>query len=114
MCQMNGLRVRGFTPLIAIRKRRPHPGSTRSGHAGASARIIASAISWAQWFVARVTGAGGNGHTIVPCRAITFTGRKVPEFFGVSGSMRYAKAMWIDAMVFGDDELTKPGTARRA
>ena len=41
-------RLPGFTPLIAIRKRRPQPESTRPGHAGASARIIASAISWAQ------------------------------------------------------------------
>ena len=45
---MNGFRVRGFTPLIAMRKRRPHPASARPGQAGASARIIASAISWAQ------------------------------------------------------------------
>src|SRR5204862_189909 len=34
------------------------------------------------------TVAGGYGQTIVPCRAITFTGRKVPEFFGVRGSIR--------------------------
>src|SRR5215510_10084957 len=110
MCQMNGLRVRGFMPLIAMRKRRPQPESTRSGQAGASARIIASAISWAQWFVASVTGAGGKGHTIVPCRAITLTGRNVPEFFGVRGSMRYAKAMCTADMVFGNEELTKPET----
>ena len=88
MCQMNGLRVRGLTPLIAMRKRRPHPAMARSGQAGASARMIASAISCAQWFVASVTGAAGLGQTIVPCLAITRTGRKVPEFLGVRGSMR--------------------------
>src|SRR5262245_25697754 len=29
-----------------------------------------------------------------PLLATTSTGRKVPEFFGVRGSMRYAKAIW--------------------
>ena len=60
----------------------------RSGHAGASALITASTISWAQWFVQRVTGAGGFAHTTVPSRAITLSGRNAPSFFGVSGSIR--------------------------
>src|SRR5262245_35815624 len=101
---MNGRRVRGFTPLIAMRKRRPHPAMTRSGHAGARALMIASAISWAQWLVARVTGAGGFGFTMVPFRAITVTGLKVPSFFGVRGSIRKASAMCTADMVLGNDE----------
>ena len=85
---MNGRFVLGFTPWIAMRNRRDHPARTRSGQLGASALMIASAISWAQWFVESVTGAGGRGHTIVPSLAFTVTGRKVPSFFGVRGSMR--------------------------
>ena len=85
---MNGRLVRGFTPLIAIRKRRPQPAIARSGAAGARALMIASAMSWAQWLVDSVTGAGGNGFTIVPGLAITVTGRNVPEFFGVRGSIK--------------------------
>ena len=45
-------------------------------------------MSWAQWLVDSVTGAGGSGFTIVPGLAITVTGRNVPEFFGVRGSIR--------------------------
>ena len=55
MCQMNERPLRGSVPWIAMRNRRPHPAITRSGHAGASARMIASMISCAQWLVARVT-----------------------------------------------------------
>ena len=33
-------------------------------------------------------GAGGYGQTIVPCFALTVSGRNVPSFFGVRGSMR--------------------------
>ena len=55
--------------------------------------MIASMISWAQWLVASVTGAGGFGCTIVPGLVSTFTTRNEPEFFGVRGSMRYASAM---------------------
>src|SRR6516162_4618740 len=51
MCQMKGRLVLGSFPWMAIRKRRPQPARTRSGHAGARALITASAISWAQWFV---------------------------------------------------------------
>src|SRR3989449_11778507 len=93
MCQMNGRFVRGLTPLIAMRKRRPQPAIARSGQAGASALMIASAMSWAQWLVASVTGAGGYGQTIVPCRAITLTGREGPGVFGGRGSIRSANAM---------------------
>ena len=110
MCQMNGRFVRGFTPLIAMRKRRDQPAMARSGHARASALMTASAISCAQWLVASVTGAGGRGCTIVPSRVITFTGRKVPEFFGVRGSMRNASAMCTEDIVLGKDEFTKPFT----
>ncbi len=85
---MNGRFVLGLTPWIAIRKRRDHPAITRSGQLGASALMIASAISWAQWFVESVTGAGGCGQTMVPCLAFTVTGRNVPSFFGVRGSIR--------------------------
>src|SRR6266536_4505990 len=98
---MNGRLVRGFTPWIAIRKRFDHPAIVRSGQAPASALIIASAMSCAQWLVQSVTGAGGNGHTIVPCLAFTVTGLNVPSFFGVRGSIRYANAMWTDDIVFG-------------
>ena len=74
--------------MIAMRKRRPQPAMARSGQAGVSALMIDSAISCAQWLVESVTGAGGLGCTIVPGLRITFTGRKVPEFFGVRGSIR--------------------------
>jgi hypothetical protein len=43
-----GRLVRGFTPEMAMRKRRDQPASTRSGQLLASALITASAISWAQ------------------------------------------------------------------
>jgi hypothetical protein len=42
--------------------------------------------------VARVTGAPGLAHTTVPGLATSVIGRKVPSFFGVSGSMRYDSA----------------------
>jgi hypothetical protein len=50
--------------------------------------MTASAISWAQWFVQSVRGAGAFAHTTVPSLAITVSGRKVPSFFGVWGSIR--------------------------
>src|SRR5581483_11649750 len=108
MCQMNGRPLRGFVPRIAIRKRRDQPATARSGQEPASALIIASAISCAQWLVHSVTGAGGYAHTTVPCFSLTSTGRNVPEFFGVLGSIRKANAMWIADIAFGSDELTKP------
>src|SRR2546428_11550517 len=110
MCQMNGFRVRGLTPLIAIRKRRPHPAIARSGQAGASARMIASAISWAQWFVASVTGAGGEGQTIVPRFAMTLTGRDGSGVFGGRGAMRQGDAMCPADIVVGKDEMMEPDT----
>ena len=48
--------------------------------------------------------------TIVPGLAITFTGRNVPEFFGVRGSIRYANAMCTADIVLGRAEFTKPVT----
>src|SRR5207253_2413813 len=87
-CQMNGRSVRGLTPWRAMRKRLDQPAMTRSGHERARALSTASAMSWAQWFVQSVTGAGGSGQTIDPGRARTLTGRNVPAFFGVRGSSR--------------------------
>src|SRR5262249_4790836 len=84
--------------------------STRSGQAGASALITDSAISCAQWFVQRVSGAGGLAHTTVPAFAITVSGRNVPSFFGVSGSLRYARAMATADRLCGYGEVTKPIT----
>ena len=98
---MNGRPLRGSVPWIAMRKRRPQPASTRVGQAGASALITDSAISCAQWFVQRVSGAGGFAHTTVPALAITVSGRNVPSFFGVSGSIRYARAMATAERMFG-------------
>ena len=60
----------------------------RSGQAGASALMIASMISWAQWLVQSVTGAPGLAQTTVPSLAITESGRNAPSFLGVSGSIR--------------------------
>ena len=65
-CQMNFRCVRGSVPAIAMRKRRPHPAMARSGHASASAVMIASTISFAQWLVHSVTGAPSFAHTTVP------------------------------------------------
>ena len=60
-------RARVRRPEIAMRKRRPQPAMARSGQAGASALMIASAISCAQWLVASVTGArADSAHTTVP------------------------------------------------
>ena len=83
-----GILARGSLPWRAIRKRRPQPAIARSGQAADSALMIASRISWAQWFVASVTGAPGFAQTTVPGFATIVSGRKVPSFFGVSGSMR--------------------------
>src|SRR5205085_4927508 len=99
---MNGLLPwRGSLPWIAMRKRRPQPAIARSGQAGANALMIASIISCPQWLVASVTGAPGLAHTTVPGFATTLSGRKVPSFFGVSGSIRYDSATTTDEYMFG-------------
>ena len=85
---MNFFPVRGSSPWIAMRNRRPQPAIARSGQAAASALMIASMISCEQWLVHSVTGAPGIAHTTVPCFAITSIGRKAPSFFGVCGSIR--------------------------
>src|SRR5262249_24893163 len=95
---------------IAIRKRRPQPAIARCGHAGARALMIASAISWAQWLVQSVTGAGALAHTTVPSRATTCRGRNVPSFFGVSGSIRYARAIAAADRMLAYAELMKATT----
>src|SRR5205823_10660361 len=96
-----GTFARGSLPWIAMRNRRPQPAIARSGQAGAKALMIASMISWPQWLVANVTGAPGRAHTTVPSLAMTVTGRKVPSFFGVSGSIRYDSATTTDEYMFG-------------
>src|SRR5207248_2948289 len=60
MCQMNGSRVLGLTPLIAMRKRRPKPRIARPGPAVAKALVNVSDMSWATRVVAIVTGAGAR------------------------------------------------------
>ena len=84
-----------------MRKRRPHPAMARSGHAGASALMMASMISWPQQLVDSVTGLPGRGCTIVPSRVIKVMGRNAPSFFGVSGSIRYDSATTTPEYVFG-------------
>src|SRR5262249_53463522 len=107
---MNGRFVAGLTPWIAMRNLLDQPAIVRSGHDAESAFHIASAMSCAQWLVHSVTGAGSRGQTTVPWVAFTLTGRNVPSFFGVRGSIRYANAMWTADIVFGHDELMKPLT----
>src|SRR5215471_3827040 len=82
-CQMNVFPVRGFSPWMAMRNRRPQPAITRSGQEADNAFVIASMISLEGWLVQSVTGYPGSDHTMVPCLAITFSGWKVPEFFGI-------------------------------
>src|SRR4030095_3485543 len=64
-----------------VRSARARAGSARRGRAPASALMTASATSCAQWLVARVTGAGGFGHTMVPGLALLSTGRQGASFF---------------------------------
>ena len=80
--------VRGSSPWIAIRKRRLQPAIARSGQDADSAFTIASTISFEGWLVHSVTGRPGSAHTIVPCFAMTFSGRSAPVFFGISASIR--------------------------
>ena len=63
--------------------------------------MIASMISWPQWLVHSVTGLPSSGHTTVPRFASTSTGRKVPSFFGVCGSIRNDSATATAERVFG-------------
>jgi hypothetical protein len=51
--------------------------------------------------VAKVTGAPGFAQTTVPGFAMTVIGRKVPSFFGVSGSIRYERATTTAEYMFG-------------
>src|SRR5260370_21781241 len=90
-----------------MRKRRPQPAIARSGQAGAKALTIASMISWPQWLVHRVSGSPSSAHTIVPGLAISSLGRKVPSFFGVSGSIRNDSATTTAEYVLAYEELTK-------
>ena len=53
---MNVLPVRGSSPWIAMRKRRPQPAIARSGQDADSALMIASTISFERWLVHSVTG----------------------------------------------------------
>ena len=53
--------VRGSSPWIAIRKRRPQPAMARSGQECRSALMMASTISFEQWLVHSVTGRAGIG-----------------------------------------------------
>src|SRR5260370_34788905 len=73
MCQMKFRPVRGFSPWIAIRKRRPHPAIARSGQDVDNALMIASPISFDGWLVHSVTGRPGPPPTTVPCLARTLS-----------------------------------------
>src|SRR5205807_9296553 len=104
-CQRNERSLRGSLPWIATRKRRPQPAIARSGQAGASALTIASMISWPQWLVHNVSGKPSSAHTTVPGLAISSTGRNVPSFFGVSGSIRNDNATTTAEYVLAYEEL---------
>ena len=67
---------------------RLHPAIARSGQDADSAFTIASTISLEGWLVHSVTGRPGSAQTIVPCFAITFSGRSAPVFLGISASIR--------------------------
>ena len=49
---------------------------------------LSEVVAHYEGVVESVTGAGGRGHTTVPSLAFTVTGRNVPSFFGVRGSIR--------------------------
>ena len=66
----------------------PSRPSRAPGQDAASALTIASTISFEGWLVHSVTGRPGSAQTMVPCLAITFSGRSAPSFFGISGSIR--------------------------
>ncbi len=102
--------LRGSTPFSAMRSRRPQPPIARSGHAGASATMIASMISLEQWLVHIVTGAPSRAQTMVPSFSTTFSGRNAPSFLVMSGSSRKAKAIATADWVLAKEELMKPVT----
>ena len=66
----------------------PAAHDARPGQEAAIALMMASTISFDGWLVQSVTGRPGSAQTMVPCFAITFSGRSAPEFFGMSGSIR--------------------------
>src|SRR6202789_471466 len=107
MCQMKFLPVRGSSPWMAIRNLRLQPAMARSGQDADNALMIASTISLEGWLVHNVTGRPGSAQTIVPCFAITFSGRSAPVFFGISASIRYAKAIATAACILACEEFTK-------
>src|SRR3982751_7151725 len=74
MCQMKLRPLRGFSPWMAIRKRRPQPAIARSGQDADSAFTMASTISLEGWLVHSVTGRPGSDQTMVACLAITLRG----------------------------------------
>src|SRR4030095_14212372 len=98
--------VRGSSPWIAIRNLRLQPAIARSGHDADSAFTMASTISLEGWLVHSVTGRPGSDHTMVPCLAITLSGRSPPSFLGISGSIRYANAIATAACILACDEFT--------
>src|ERR1700761_5573983 len=104
---MNCRSVRGFSPWIAIRNRRLQPAIARSGQDADIALMMASTISLDGWLVHNVTGRPGSAQTMVPCLAITFSGRSAPVFLGISASIKYAKAIATAACMLACDELTK-------
>ena len=89
MCQMNGFRVRGSRPWMAMRNRRPQPGH-RPIRTGRRQRLddrledLLRAVVGAQ----RHRRAGHWPTPRVPGLAITSSGRNAPSFFGVCGSIR--------------------------
>src|SRR6201996_9006893 len=104
---MNGLPLRGFSPWIAMRKRRLQPAIARSGQDCDIALTMASTISLEGWLVHSVTGRPGSAHTIVPCFAITLSGRSAPEFLGMSASIKNANAIEHAACMLACEEFTK-------
>src|SRR4030081_1732358 len=98
---------RGSSPWIAIRKRRPHPAIARSGHEADIALTMASTISFEGWLVHSVTGRPGSAQTMVPCLATSLSGRNAPAFFGISASIKQAKAITTAACMLACEEFTK-------
>src|ERR1700682_244987 len=98
---------RGSSPWIAIRNGGPLPALARSGHEADIALTMASTISFEGWLVHSVTGRPGSAQTMVPCLAITLSGRSAPAFLGISASIKYAKAITTAACMLACEEFTK-------